>query len=85
MHRCGCRVRVWVRGHDDVQVHKPVPVIQVRPLGCFIHIFITTPIVPTLKNYYVWSFLEVPTDFFNHFWIQVADCASEVSDEWSCT
>jgi hypothetical protein len=25
-----------------------------------------------LKNYYAWGFLEVPTDFFNHFWILMA-------------
>jgi hypothetical protein len=36
---------------------------------------ITTPVVSTLKNYYSihrasWK-LEVPTDFFNHFWIQM--------------
>jgi hypothetical protein len=52
-----------------------VDLIQVTPLGYFKHISITitTPIVPALKNYYtgIWSFLEVPTDFLNHFWIQV--------------
>jgi hypothetical protein len=49
--------------------------IQVTPLGYFIHISITitTPIVSALKNYYVWSFLEVPADILNHFWVQVAD------------
>jgi hypothetical protein len=35
-------------------------------------ISITTPIASALKNYYVKSFLEVPTDILNHFWIQVA-------------
>jgi hypothetical protein len=25
-----------------------------------------------LENYYTWSFLEVPADFLNHFWIQAA-------------
>jgi hypothetical protein len=35
------------------------------------HISITTPIVSALKNYYRWNLLEVPTDFLNHFWIQV--------------
>jgi hypothetical protein len=48
-----------------------VAVIQGKPLGCFIHIYITTPIVSALKNYYRLSFLEVPTDILNHFWIQV--------------
>jgi hypothetical protein len=24
------------------------------------------------KNYYIQSFLEVPTDILNHFWVQVA-------------
>jgi hypothetical protein len=46
--------------------------IQGTPLGYFAHIPITTPIVSALKNYYRQGFLEVPTDFFNHFWIQVA-------------
>jgi hypothetical protein len=32
--------------------------------GYFAHIPITTPIVSALKNYYRYSFLEVPTDFF---------------------
>jgi hypothetical protein len=32
----------------------------------------TKPIVSALKNYYIWSFLEVPTDFLKCFWIQVA-------------
>jgi hypothetical protein len=49
-----------------------VNLIQVTPLGYFIHISITTPIVPALKNYYIWSFLEVPTDILNartgQFW-----------------
>jgi hypothetical protein len=31
----------------------PVTFIQVAPLGCFTHVYITTPIVPALKNYYV--------------------------------
>jgi hypothetical protein len=22
-----------------------------------------------VKNYYAWGFLEVPTDFLNHFWL----------------
>jgi hypothetical protein len=35
-------------------------------------ISITTPIVSALKNYYRQGFLEVPTDFLSHFWIQVA-------------
>ena len=50
----------------------PVTVIQGGPPGYFIHISITTPIVSALKNYYRQSFLEAPTDFLNHFWIQVA-------------
>jgi hypothetical protein len=45
---------------------------------------INTPVVPpgmlhifllykrTLINCYTYSFLEAPTGFFNHFWIQVA-------------
>jgi hypothetical protein len=49
-----------------------VPLIRVRPPGYFIHISITTSIVSALKNYYIQSFLEVPTDFFKYFWIQVA-------------
>jgi hypothetical protein len=32
----------------------------------------TTPIVSALKNYCTQSFLEVQTDFFKCFWIQVA-------------
>jgi hypothetical protein len=47
-------------------------VFQVGPPGCFTHVSITTPIVFALKNYYRWSFLEVPADILNHFWIQVA-------------
>jgi hypothetical protein len=39
---------------------------------CFVYIPITTPIAPTSKNCYMQSFLEFPTDIFNHFWIQVA-------------
>jgi hypothetical protein len=46
--------------------------IQVTPLGYFVHVPMTTPIVSALKNYYISRFLEGPTDFFNHFWIQVA-------------
>jgi hypothetical protein len=52
--------------------HTPVNKIQVGPPGYFIHVSITTPAVSALKNYYRWSFLEVPTDILNHFWIQVA-------------
>jgi hypothetical protein len=33
---------------------------------------ITTPVVPALKNYCIWSFLGAPADIFSHFWIQVA-------------
>jgi hypothetical protein len=40
--------------------------------GHFMHFSITTPIVPALKNYYIESFLEVPTGVLNHFWILVA-------------
>jgi hypothetical protein len=37
------------------------------------HISITTPIASALKNYYVQSFQEAPTDFLiKYFWIQVA-------------
>ena len=43
------------------------------PLGYFIQISITTPVVSALKNCYVSSFLEVPSDILYHFWIQVAD------------
>jgi hypothetical protein len=32
--------------------HTSVAVIQVRPPECFTNIFITTPIVSALKNYY---------------------------------
>jgi hypothetical protein len=49
-----------------------VAFVQVRPPGYFIHITITTPIISALKNYYIYSFLEVPADILNHFWIQVA-------------
>ena len=50
-----------------------VTAIQVGPLEHFIHISITTPVVSALKNYdYAWSFLEVPADILNHFWVQVA-------------
>jgi hypothetical protein len=50
-----------------------VAFIQVTPLVYFTHISITTPIASALKNYYtgILSFLEVSTDFLNHFWIQV--------------
>jgi hypothetical protein len=27
------------------------------------------PIVSALKNYYIYSFLEVPADILNHFWL----------------
>ena len=37
----------------------------------FKNVPIPTPVVSALENYYVQSFLEVPTDFLNHFWIQV--------------
>ena len=43
------------------------------PLGYFIQISITTPVVSALKNCYVRGFLEVPSDILYHFWIQVAD------------
>jgi hypothetical protein len=33
---------------------------------------VTTPIASALKKYYVRSFLGFPTDFLNHFRIQVA-------------
>jgi hypothetical protein len=39
--------------------------------GYFTNMSITTPIVSALKK--TKSFLEVPTDILNHFWIQVAD------------
>jgi hypothetical protein len=48
-----------------------VAVFYGKPLGHFTHISITTPIVSALKNYFRWSFLEVPKDVLNHFWIQV--------------
>jgi hypothetical protein len=50
----------------------PAPLFQARPPGYFSHVSITTPVVSALKNYYVWSFLDVSTDILNHFWIQVA-------------
>jgi hypothetical protein len=43
------------------------------------HISITTPIAPALKNYYIESFLEVPTDILNHFWIQDGGFRSETA------
>jgi hypothetical protein len=54
--------------------------------------FRTTPIASALKNYYsintcivelyiLYSFLEVPTDILNHFWIQVA--VSEVKRRYA--
>jgi hypothetical protein len=36
---------------------------QIHP-GYFTHISITTPVVSALKNYYIRSSVEVPTDFF---------------------
>jgi hypothetical protein len=48
------------------------PPVSSGTTGYFTHISINTPIVPALKNYYIWSFLEVPTDFFNYFWVQLA-------------
>jgi hypothetical protein len=62
----------WSRWHRSKYVSKSVSFIQVRPLGHFIHISITTPVVSALKNYYIESFLEAPADILNHFWIQVA-------------
>jgi hypothetical protein len=62
----------------DVLIHHAdtgiisVPLIQVRPPGHFIRISITTPVVSAWKNYYIQGFLEVPMDFLNHFWIQMA-------------
>jgi hypothetical protein len=32
--------------------YKSVPLIQVGPLGYFMYISMTTPIVPALKNYH---------------------------------
>jgi hypothetical protein len=49
-----------------------VALIQVRPPGHFAHVSITTPVVSAWKNYYIWSFLEVPTDFLKYIWVQVA-------------
>jgi hypothetical protein len=46
--------------------------IKVWPLGCVGHISMTTFVVSALKNYHVQSYLEVPTDILNHFWIQAA-------------
>jgi hypothetical protein len=40
-----------------------VTAIRVRPPGYFTHVSITTPVVSASKNYYIESFLEVPTDF----------------------
>ena len=34
-------------------------------------VLFASAIVPALKNYYMQSFLEVPTGVLNHFWIQV--------------
>jgi hypothetical protein len=42
------------------------------PLGYFMHISITTPVVSALNNCYMRGFLEVPSDILHHFWIQVA-------------
>ena len=53
------------------QPTKSVPLFRVGPPGHFIHVPITTPVVSALKNYYIQSFLEVLTDFFNHYWIQM--------------
>jgi hypothetical protein len=36
-----------------------------------LHACFYTPIASALKNYHAWGLLEVPTDFLNHFWIQV--------------
>jgi hypothetical protein len=36
------------------------------------HVSKTTPVVSALKNHHAQSFLGVPTDILNHFWIQVA-------------
>jgi hypothetical protein len=52
--------------------YKSVTVIRVGLPGYFVHVSITTPVVSALKNYYIQSFLEVPTGFFKYFWIQVA-------------
>ena len=49
-----------------------VPIFQVCPLGHFLHVFITTPIVSALNNYYTERFLEVPKGILNNFWIQIA-------------
>ena len=49
-----------------------VSLIQVGPLGYFAHVSITTLIARALKNYSSWGFLEVSTDIFTHFRIQMA-------------
>jgi hypothetical protein len=50
-------------------VHDPP---GINEAGHFLHAPITTLIAPAFKNFCIWSFLEAPTDFCNHFWIQVA-------------
>jgi hypothetical protein len=41
-----------------------VVLIRLRPPSYFTHVPIATPVVSALKNYYIQSFLELPTDFF---------------------
>jgi hypothetical protein len=38
--------------------YKPVKIIQDRPMGYFMHMSITTPVVSALKKYYIQGFLE---------------------------
>ena len=66
-----------MRGHLPPKSANAVACMSVtqntdRPPRYFTHISINKPVVSALKNYYIQGFLEVPTDFLNHFWIQVA-------------
>ena len=59
--------------HTHTHIYIISPFDSSGPPGYFIQISITTPVVSALKNCYMSSFLEVPSDILYHFWIQVAD------------
>jgi hypothetical protein len=46
--------------------------MKVGPLGQPVDVSITSLAVSALENCYVYSFLEVPADILNHFWVKAA-------------
>jgi hypothetical protein len=59
-------------GRKATCVHDASPLVSSWTPGIFYTYFYAHAHRLRLENYYIWSFLEAPTDFFNHFWIQVA-------------